>query len=236
RFFTAEADKAVARRGRAKNDGDSSGSTHISEAITQLITELTNVVKEGISGFFRDGKDEEEEDETEKTETESGEEDEENEEEDETNLKSRKIETRGKKKKKKIHALIAKIKLLIAAAVLAVKLIILLKIFAAHLQVKFLFIAFAGLVLNAIRFYLDIKKKHNPQKVIYYEHANHNHHYEGGEEDWSNESPDSPYWARAYDAEKEKTAQDIAYSAQKPVVYQKKETPDQSPLSWWGRK
>lgn len=126
-------------------------------------------------------------------------------------------EPRGKKKKKKLVALI---KLLLLGAVIKAKLALFLKLLAVKLQLKFFLVALAGLLLNAARFYLDLKKGHQPQKVIYYEHAQHQHHYEGGEEDWGGPSSSGSYWGRSYDEnEEKKTAQDMAYSKQKPYTY-----------------
>lgn len=93
------------------------------------------------------------------------------------------IEGRKKEKKKKIKKLISVIKFLVLGGALKAVIGTLLKLFHAHLQVKFLLIALAGLLLNAARFWIDLKKGHSPQKVIYYEHAQHQHHYEG-EDDW----------------------------------------------------
>lgn len=87
------------------------------------------------------------------------------------------------------------------------------------LQIKFFLVALAGLILNAARFYLDLKRGHQPQKVIYYEHAQHQHHYEGGEEEWAGPSSSGgSYWGRSYDENDDKnTAQDMAYAKQKPL-------------------
>lgn len=123
-------------------------------------------------------------------------------------------DARGKKKKQKLVGLI---KLLILGAVLKAKLTLLLKLLAVKLQIKFFLVALAGLILNAARFYLDLKKGHQPQKVIYYEHAQHQHHYEGGDEDWGSSGGS---WGRAYDENETKpTAQELAYSKQKPYEY-----------------
>lgn len=127
-------------------------------------------------------------------------------------------EARGKKKKKKLVGLI---KLLLLGAVIKAKLALLLKVLAVKLQIKFFLVALAGLVLNAARFYLDLKRGHQPQKVIYYEHAQHQHHYEGGDEEWAGPSSSGgSYWGRSYDDKEGKgaTAQDMAYARQKPIA------------------
>lgn len=71
--------------------------------------------------------------------------------------------TRGKKKKKQFKKAI--LKLLVLAALLKVKFEFLLKVMATHLQVKFFIIAALGLLLNAAKFWIDLKKGHSPQKV-----------------------------------------------------------------------
>lgn len=112
------------------------------------------------------------------------------------------------------------IKLLILGAVIKAKLALLLKALALKLQIKFFLVALAGLILNAARFYLDLKRGHQPQKVIYYEHAQHQHHYEGGDEEWAGPSSSGgSYWGRSYDdnVDKSNAAQDVAYAKQKPV-------------------
>ena len=102
-------------------------------------------------------------------------------------------------------------KLLVLGAVIATKIKLLLKMLATHLQVKFLLIAFASLLLNLARFYFDLKKGHQPQKVIYYEHAQHQHHYDGGDEDYHGG------WSRSYaDKKSEDDAQNMAYANQRP--------------------
>ncbi|CAH2056628.1 unnamed protein product, partial [Iphiclides podalirius] len=103
-------------------------------------------------------------------------------------------EQRGKKKKKKKAIL----KLLILGAVLKAKIGTLLQILSFKLQVKFFIIALIGLGINLARFWVELKNKHHqPQKVIYYEHAQHQHHYEHEEE------PGWGPWSRSIDPEEE---------------------------------
>ncbi|KAK5647221.1 hypothetical protein RI129_002113 [Pyrocoelia pectoralis] len=125
--------------------------------------------------------------------------------------------SRKKKKKKKLKAII---KFIAIAAILIIKLNIILKLLAAKLQIKFFLIAAVNLIINLARFWWDLKKGHNeqPQKVIYYEHAQHQHHYDGGD-DWHSSGPSDSYWGRSYEKEDDdnkKTAQDLAYSKQAP--------------------
>lgn len=229
-----EADASALTSGR-KSDKDESPSA-LMESIGHLISEISEVFfKHGFAGIFRDGKenDDEEEEETTDAQADEAEEDEDDEDEDE---KARNLNGVARKKKKK-----GKLKNIIKFIVLAIalfgKLTILLKVLAAHLQVKFLIIAAAGLVLNAARFYLDLKKGHQPQKVIYYEHAQHQHHYENSEDDWSGGGGGGHggYWSRSLDKVEDDTpAQNLAYAAHKPVVYAKTKSGSASDgFSWF---
>ncbi|XP_059062582.1 uncharacterized protein LOC131855344 [Achroia grisella] len=89
-------------------------------------------------------------------------------------------ENRGKKKKKKKAIL----KLLLLGAVLKAKIGTILQILSFKLQVKFFILALIGLGINLAKLWIEIKNKHkeHPQKIIYYEHAQHQHHYDHEEE------------------------------------------------------
>ncbi|GJQ76244.1 hypothetical protein Trydic_g1981 [Trypoxylus dichotomus] len=218
--FLDEADRSVET---SRAEKDVTKPSLLMKSINHFITELTDIFKDGITGLFRDAKeddgDEDDDDDL------LGDDDDEDEDEKDKDDKSRRIEeARGKKKKKKK----ALIKLLLVGAVIATKIKLLLKVLAAHLQIKFLLIALASLILNAIRFYVDLKKGHQPQKVIYYEHAQHQHHYDGGDEDWH-----SGGWSRSYDeGDGLKTAQDIVYAKQKPQGITYTRLDDKPNYSW----
>ncbi|KAH8301210.1 hypothetical protein KR018_007920 [Drosophila ironensis] len=98
--------------------------------------------------------------------------------------------TRGKKKKKKK----ALAKLMLIGSILKAKIELLLKILGAHLQVKFFAIALIGLLINIARFWIDVKRGSPPSKVVYVEHAHHQHHYEDHGDDWSEQGS---YWKRS---------------------------------------
>ncbi|XP_052847632.1 ATP-dependent RNA helicase ddx54 isoform X1 [Drosophila gunungcola] len=98
--------------------------------------------------------------------------------------------TRGKKKKKKK----AIAKLVMIGSILKAKIELLLKILGAHLQVKFFAIALIGLLINIARFWIDVKRGSPPAKVVYVEHAHHQHHYEDHGDDWSEQGS---YWKRS---------------------------------------
>ncbi|XP_029176273.1 uncharacterized protein LOC114944509 [Nylanderia fulva] len=112
-------------------------------------------------------------------------------------------EARKKKfsKKKKKHLQ----KLLGLAMLLKAKLGLLLQLISTHFQLKFFVIAIISLILNAARFWIEIKKNH-PSKVIYYEHAQHQHHYD-------HDDHDHGYWGRSSN----ETPQEIAYRAYVPM-------------------
>ncbi|KAK1129649.1 hypothetical protein K0M31_019363 [Melipona bicolor] len=103
----------------------------------------------------------------------------------------------GKKKKKQLQRLLG------LAMLFKAKLSLLLQLISTHFQLKFFFIAIITLVLNVVKFWLDLKKSH-PAKVVYYEHAQHQHHYDHDDYDhsWARSTNDSP--------------QDLAYSAYAP--------------------
>jgi len=104
----------------------------------------------------------------------------------------------GKKKKKYIQ------KFMGVAMMIKAKLSLLLQLISTHMQFKFFAIAIISLILNATRFWLEIKRN-QPSKVIYYEHAQHQHHYD-------HDDHDHGYWGRSSN----ETPQDIAYHAHAP--------------------
>ncbi|XP_050592269.1 uncharacterized protein LOC126923143 [Bombus affinis] len=105
----------------------------------------------------------------------------------------------GKKKKKQLQRLLGLIMLFKA------KLGLLLQLISTHFQLKFFFIAIITLILNVVKFWMDLKKSH-PSKVIYYEHAQHQHHYDHDDHDPS-------YWGRSSN---DPSAQNLAYSSYAP--------------------
>ncbi|KAJ8679381.1 hypothetical protein QAD02_015168 [Eretmocerus hayati] len=104
----------------------------------------------------------------------------------------------GKKKKKALQ------KLLMIGMLVKSKISLILQLVSTHLQIKFFIIAIISLFLNAARFWIDVKKSTRPQKVIYYEHAQHQHHYDHDDDHglWGRSSVESP--------------QDVAYNAYAP--------------------
>ncbi|KAL6443748.1 hypothetical protein ACFW04_001676 [Cataglyphis niger] len=105
----------------------------------------------------------------------------------------------GKKKKKHLQ------KLLALAMLIKAKIGLLLQLISTHFQLKFFVIAVISLILNAARFWIEIKKNH-PSKVIYYEHAQHQHHYD-------HDDHEHGYWGRSSN----ETPQELAYRAYVPT-------------------
>lgn len=72
------------------------------------------------------------------------------------------------------------------------KISLMLQLVSTHLQLKFFIIAIISLLMNATRFWLELKKN-QPAKVIYYEHAQHQHHYDHDEHGgWGRSSNETP--------------------------------------------
>ncbi|XP_011150114.1 uncharacterized protein LOC105189588 [Harpegnathos saltator] len=122
--------------------------------------------------------------------------------EDEKIEEARKIKFGKKKKKRQLQ------KLLGLAMLLKAKLSLLLQIISTHFQLKFFVIAIISLLINATRFWLELKKSH-PAKVIYYEHAQHQHHYDHDHD----HDHDHGYWGRSSN----ETPMDLAYRAYVPA-------------------
>lgn len=91
------------------------------------------------------------------------------------------VTARGHKKKVKKAIKKAILKLIIVGLLIKQKIKMLLMAAQTFLQFKFLLVAIVYVVSNIVKIWLDIKSKHHPQKVIYYENAHHQHHYEPGQ-------------------------------------------------------
>lgn len=79
------------------------------------------------------------------------------------------------------------VKLMMIGKILKAKFDMMLKLYTAGIQTKIFFVLLSILALQKIKFFMDLKK-HEPHKAIYYEHAQHDHHYDdaswGHEEGW----------------------------------------------------
>ncbi|KAJ8941683.1 hypothetical protein NQ314_010329 [Rhamnusium bicolor] len=162
--------------------------SQLAKTIEQLISELSGLFKDGIANFFS-GKEADDEDEVVDPD-------------DKEDDGSRDVgENRGKKKKKKK----AMLKYLAIAAAIVAKISFLFKLFHASLQFKMFLIGLSSLLLHLAKFWLDIKRGYNPPRVVYYEQAHHQHHYDGDE------------GSRRYDEGGKNNAQNVVYSNQIPV-------------------
>ena len=103
-------------------------------------------------------------------------------------------------------------KLLAFGVIIYKKICLILKLFHAVLQFKFFLLALGGLLLHAIKIWASLKKDHNPAKVIYYEHAQHQHHY--GHEDEGHHG----LWARAFNEGHNVSSANLAYQGQIPYI------------------
>jgi hypothetical protein len=107
-------------------------------------------------------------------------------------------------------------KLMMLGMMLKSKLSTFMMVFGALLQLKFLALSILNLIIGIVRLYLELTKKKEPQKVIYYEQAHHQHVYDQQHEDKG--------WLGGWLSKKDDVMQRdingdphvIAYSGQKP--------------------
>lgn len=144
------------------------------------------------------------------------------------------VSARGHKKKVKKAIKKAILKVIIFLFLLKQKIKMLLMAAQTFLQFKFLLVAIVYVVSNIVKIWVDIKAKHHPQKVIYYENAHHQHHYEPEHHHEAYDEHEHGWgglWARSitatesantpadtdYDTKPRSltTAHDLAYSKQK---------------------
>ena len=104
--------------------------------------------------------------------------------------------------------------------VLAVKICLLVKLFNAAVQFKFSLIAFATLILNVVKLWVSIKHKHNHSKVIHFEQAHHDHHYDD-DFDVDSSGPAHEYWSRSDNVYKGRSNIDDFYWLKYPYGYKR---------------
>lgn len=93
--------------------------------------------------------------------------------------------------KKKKDQIMRYVKLGIIVAIIKYKISLFIKLFMAAVLTKIFFLVLSNLLLNTVRLFIDLKKSSEPQKNIYYEHSQHDHHYDG--EPWHEEEG---FWGR----------------------------------------
>ncbi|XP_044739716.1 uncharacterized protein LOC123301053 [Chrysoperla carnea] len=188
--------------GRAKSEDKP---TSVSHSVTQIITELTDMLSDSFGTFFNNKEDTTGTKDV-NTITDELDDDEEEDEDIDTNAASEdgstgvaertskavshgkkgsgpdlsqlvpKIKVKKQRRVKLIHKLIGLLKLYIAATAIRMKVEFLLKLLSAHLQIKFFLIALVGLLINLYKFFIELKKHHHESKIWYHEDAHH--HYE----------------------------------------------------------
>lgn len=97
-------------------------------------------------------------------------------------------------------------KFVAVAIVLVTKISILFKIFHSHFQMKFFGIAALGLVMQLLKFWLDIKNGYSPPRFLHYDSASKQNHF----------SAEDVHWARHYEDERRQNSQNFVYRDQRP--------------------
>lgn len=104
--------------------------------------------------------------------------------------KKKKKKLFGKRKKnKKMKSMM---KYMGVAIVLITKLGIIFKILNSHFQMKFFGIAAMGLVMQLLKFWLDVKTGYNPPKLIQYDSGIRPNHFIGEDIHWSRQDKFKP--------------------------------------------
>jgi hypothetical protein len=109
-------------------------------------------------------------------------------------------------------------KLMMLGMMLKSKLSTIMMLFGSVMQLKFFGLSMLNLLVGLVRLYLDLTKKKEPQKVIYYEQAHHQHVYDQQHEDkgwlggWLSKNDDTITHSMYEDP------QSMAYSALKPLT------------------
>lgn len=89
----------------------------------------------------------------------------------------------GKRKKnKKIKSMMKYVGIVI---VIITKLSIIFKILNSHFQMKFFGVAAMGLVMQLLKFWLDVKTGYNPPKIIQYDSGIRPNHFIGEDIHWA---------------------------------------------------
>ncbi|XP_011301726.1 uncharacterized protein [Fopius arisanus] len=87
-----------------------------------------------------------------------------------------------KKKKKLVKFKKLMLKMIPFIMLMKAKISLMLQMISTHFQSKFFIIGIISILINGARLFLELKKNHNPGKVIYYSSAEHQHHYDHDDE------------------------------------------------------
>ncbi|VEN37811.1 unnamed protein product [Callosobruchus maculatus] len=169
----AQADREILQSTGGRADATNSPS-QLAKSIEKIIFELSSLFKNGLGGLLspRDGEEDLEDEEESVEETKDG-------------VSSRGSGKQAKQARKKKQEIIWVAKLLILAAIIRAKIELALKLYQAAIQTKIFWVLVSLLFLNKVRLFIELKKSWEPKKQIFYEHAQHDHHYDG--DIWGNE-------------------------------------------------
>ncbi|XP_066244931.1 uncharacterized protein [Euwallacea similis] len=182
----AEADAQAALQSTGRSSSEDKPS-HIANTLSRLISELTSMFQNGISGFFKQGKDLDDEDE----------ESEESDEGDSNHLATATDDSVGDKRKSRekpakiLKSVGDSIKMALTGLALREITLILLKLINTAISAKMLMVAFGTLLVEKGKLLVELKKskqQENDHKVIYHD-THHDHHYqdlvhEGASNNW----------------------------------------------------
>ncbi|XP_074036675.1 uncharacterized protein isoform X4 [Leptinotarsa decemlineata] len=176
----AQADAQVSASGRANPDNSPS---HLAKTIEKLLSELAGMFKSGISSFFREAADDDEIDDADNNSIDNENKD------DEKN--SRDVVGKTVKLKNRVMNMM---KLYALAKIIKAKIDLGLKLYMAAIQTKIFLVLLSILALSKIKLILDLKNRPEPSKKIYYEHSQHDHHYDG--DIWGHDGDEGGFWGR----------------------------------------
>lgn len=121
--------------------------------------------------------------------------------------------------KKKIQKLVTIIKLVIAALLIKLKIFTLLYVFGKLMEFKMVILVGINTLINVVKLFLEWKKSKNPNNVVHYEEAHHEHihdsnHFDKGDKGWL-----GGLWSRNdfIGGRSLTDSHGLAYSAHRPV-------------------
>lgn len=128
-----------------------------------------------------------------------------------TNISEEQSEERKKKRKKlfgkrkKNKKMKTMMKVMAVSVMFVTKMSILFKVLHSHFQFKFFAIAAIGLVMQLLKFWLDVKNGYNPPRLLHYDSGSRPNHFNG----------EDVHWARQYEDNRRKNIHNIAYQDQR---------------------
>ncbi|XP_066158419.1 uncharacterized protein [Euwallacea fornicatus] len=209
----AEADAQAALQSSGRSNSEDKPS-HIANTLSRLISELTSMFQNGISGFFKQGKDLDDEDE-------EGEESDEGDSNQLTTATDGSVgaQSRATQRHKKhnheglIKKIIRVVKMALYVIILLAAQVSVVVLFNSFVGFKMLLVTMWGVAFLALKVWLLHKKEGT---VVVHEDVHHDHHYENDEHHHYDHIPVDD-WQRIYlpKSSDREYAQKIAYSKQK---------------------